>query len=300
MVKSVSIFSILEDIDGEISQTDNLNAYSRLLLLSKQNKVAKICYKDYDLWSKNLKNLNLICTQLTTTNFPEIIFPTHLIEYEDKTVGYLMPYIEGETFDKLLLHNKLSPQKILMIFDQLASVICRLPNNIHLGDLHAKNIIISNNNNAFLIDIDGFSIDNGYSLTCPLDFSSCNNCLPKTKYLNKDNTIKISKNTDILCLLEMFFIWLLKGVNPLRFSNRRFSLFLEYLFIRGVPKQVIDMFDMITKDEDNYLIYSSFKCFNNLLDKISYKDYLVVMNINDEENYYLNYINNIIKENKNG
>jgi len=301
MLDLIPISNILVDITGEISQTDNLNAYTRLFLLSKQNQVAKVCYKDYDLWIKNLHNLLLICNQITTRELPELVLPTSLIEYEGKIVGYLMPYIEGETLDKILLEHTIPTKKVLELFDKVAAIICRLPNNIHIGDLHSKNIVVSNDGNVFLIDVDGFSVDNGCTLTCPLNYScSYYDNIPKNKYFNQDQTVKISQNTDIFCLLELFFVWLLNGFNPLRFSKMRFSLFLEYLIVKGIPKQVIDMIDRISKNEDNFLICSPFSYFDALLDDISYEDYLMVMELQEQEKQYISYINNIIEENENG
>lgn len=301
MLDVIPIINIFELVDGEISQVGNTNAYSKLLILSKCGQVAKVCYKEYDLWNKNLTNLELICKRITVEDFPEIVFPTHWLGYEGNIIGYLMPYIEGETFDEILLNRVISKQKVLFIFDKLSSVIRRLPNNIHLGDFHAKNIMVANNGNVFLIDIDGFSVDNGYHLTCPLTYDTnlFDNSL-KSKYFNEDNTIKIGRNTDIYCLLEMFFSWLLNGINPLRFSQRRRSLFLEYLLIKGIPHQVIDMIERIFKKDDNYLIGLPFRHFDRLIDDISYKDYLSVMGIQAEEDQYLKYINQIIEENKSG
>lgn len=297
----VSLSSIINEIDGEISQAGNLNAYSRLFLLPGKKQVAKVCYKDFDLWHKNMFNLKLIYEQLVALDFPEIVFPTQLLEHNSDIVGYLMPYIEGMSFDEILLQQTASKKIILFVFDQVASVICKLPSNIHLGDLHAKNIIVSKEERVFLIDIDGFSVDNGYHLTCPLDYNSTSfNSSTQCKYFSNNRTIRISKNTDIYCLVEMFLIWLLKGINPLRFSKNKFSLFLEYLHLKGVPSQVTDMIGRISSSGENYLIQSPFICFENIVDDISYKDFLFVMGIQDEEKQYLSYIEQIIKENKNG
>lgn len=297
----IPLFDIFESVDGEISQDGNTNAYSKLLLLSQCGHVAKVCYKEYDLWNKNFTNLELICKQVNVKDFPEIVFPTHLLEHKGNIIGYLMPYIDGKTFDKILFNREISKQRVLFVFDKLSSIIRRLPNNIHLGDLHAKNIIVANNGNVFLIDVDGFSVDNGYHLTCPLDYDTdhFDNSL-KSKYFNEDSTIKIGRNTDIYCLLEMFLIWLLNGINPLRFSKRRWALFLEYLLIKGIPHQVVVMFDRMLKEGDNYLIHSPFSHFDGIIDSLSYRDYLSIMGIQAEEDQYLNYINKIIEENKNG
>ena len=296
MLDVISIYEIYDAVDGEISQKGNINAYSKILLLPKQKQVAKVCYKNWDLWHKNLTNLKLICNQISPQDFPEIVFPTGLLEHKGDIVGYLMPYIEGNTLFEVMDCKLFSTRDILMIFNRIASVIQRLPKNIHLGDLHPGNIIVSNDGNISLIDIDGFSVDEGYSMTCPL----CIEDLPLLKYLNNDNSVKIGENTDIYCLLHIFLNWLFDEINPFMFSNRRFSLFLEYLTIKGIPLHITDTFKRIKESEENYLIPSLFTYFVGVLDNISYDDFLCVMGIQEEENRYEQYINQIIKENLNG
>lgn len=299
MLDLISIHKIIEAVDGEISQEGNLNAYTKLLLLPKYKQVAKICYKDWDLWHKNIANLKLICNQICSTDFLEIVFPTALLEHKGDAVGYLMPYIEGNTLDEIINCNLKSPRDILIIFDRVASVIQRLPNNIHLGDLHSRNVIVTNDNNIHLIDIDGFSVDEGYSMTCPFNLDRNIFDILPSKYFINDNSVKIGKNTDIYCLSEIFFCWLFDGLSPFMFSNRRFSLFLEYLTIKGIPQDVVDMFGRVREKEENYLIPSPFINFDGILDSISYEDYLCVMNLEEEENKYNEYINQLIGESKN-
>ena len=161
-MKVVPFLDILDNINGEISQTGNLNAYTRLLLLPHKRQVAKVCYTNYDVWERNLANLKLISDQLHSDDFLELVLPTELIEYDGNIVGYLMPYVEGVTFDEILQNREIPRHIILNIFDQLALVINKLPTNIYLGDLHPKNVIVTNDGKVHLIDVDGFSVSNGF------------------------------------------------------------------------------------------------------------------------------------------
>ena len=297
----VSFLEILDDINGEISQVGDGNAYTRLLLLPRKHKIAKICYKNYDLWEQNLTNLQLISNQLKAECFPELVLPDQLVEYSGNIVGYIMPYVEGTTLDKILHSMGNATHCILSVFDQLASVINRLPANIHLGDLHSKNVIVTNNGNVYVIDVDGFSVDNGFTMTCPLCFNdSISNQLPQNKYFNDDKTVKIGTNTDIYCLIEMLLSWVFDEMNPLQFSEKRWGLFLDYLSIKGISKQVVNMIKRLRTEEDNYLIESSFVCFEKIKDSISYDDYLTVAGLRVEENKHKEYINKVIEENRNG
>ncbi|MBR6658325.1 MAG: hypothetical protein IKL18_09200 [Oscillospiraceae bacterium] len=301
MFTTISISTIQNKIIEEIPLNNNPNAYSKIFLIPQNKQIVKIYYKDWELWDKNLVNLKLICNQISSFDFPEIVFPLALLESNNYIVGYLMPYIEGDILDEILTFGLKSKQNILLIFNKIASVINRLPPNIHIGDLHSKNIIVTKNSDIFLIDIDGFSIDNGYLLTCPININeNIFHSLPKSKYFNKDCSVKISKNTDIYCLLKIFFTWLLGGINPFLFSKKKFKLFLKYLNIIGIPKEIIKMIYTIKKHRNNYLIPSLFLCFYDSIDRISYKDFLITMKIIDKENYYNSFINQIIGDKKNG
>ena len=300
-MKVVPFLDILDDINGEISQTGNLNAYTRLLLLPHKRQIAKVCYTNYDVWERNLANLKLISDQLHSDDFLELVLPTELIEYDGNIVGYLMPYVEGVTFDKILQNQEIPRHIILNIFDQLALVINKLPINIYLGDLHPKNVIVTNDGKVHLIDVDGFSVSNGFMMTCPLYYdNSKENILPRDKYFNKDGSVKIGKNTDIYLLIEMILSWIFNEINPLLFSRRRWRLFLEYLSAKGIPKQVVNMIERLRGEENNYLIDSPFICFEKLKSSISYKDYVAVMKLSTEESRHIKYINKVIEENKNG
>ena len=253
------------------------------------------------MWERNLANLKLISDQLHSDDFLELVLPTELIEYDGHIVGYLMPYVEGVTFDEILQNQEIPRHIILNIFDQLAIVINKLPTNIYLGDLHSKNVIVTNDGKVHLIDVDGFSVSNGFMMTCPLYYdNSKENILPRDKYFNKDGSVKIGKNTDIYLLIEMILSWIFNEINPLLFSKRRWKLFLEYLSVKGIPKQVVNMIERLRGEENNYLIDSPFICFEKLKSSISYKDYVAVMKLSTEENRHIKYINKVIEENKNG
>lgn len=295
----VSFLEILDDINGEISQAGNWNAYTRLLLLPQKQQIAKICYKNYDVWKRNITNLKLISNQLKSEDFPELVLPNELVEHNGNIVGYIMPYVEGITLGKILQSKGSNTHCILSVFDQLASVINRLPANIHIGDLHSQNVIVSNNGNAHVIDVDGFSADNGFTMTCPLCFNNIiSNQLPQNKYFNDDKSVKIGINTDIYCLIEIFFTWMFDGINPLHFSESKWKLFIEYLRVKGIQKQVLNMIERLRSEEGNYLIESPFASFGNQLSNISYDDYLSIMGIQSEEKIYAKYINRIIEESR--
>lgn len=300
-MRFVSLISIIDAAQGELSQTGNLNATARLILLPQHGQVAKIYTKRKELWYKNISNLSKICQLISPNDFPEIVFPIAFIEYLNETVGYLMPFIDGNTLDEVLTSKCRTTKEILLTFSQIASVLNRLPNEIHVGDIHPNNILVDHTGNMHLIDLDGFSLDNGYLMTCPLYFDDeCFKVLPLEKYFKADHSIKIGKNTDIYCLMRMFFTWLLDGFNPFQFSKHRFSLFCEYLRKKELPESAVEAVAQVRKQENNYLSPDFFLCFEPLLASFSFSDFLSVMGLVKDENMHCEYIDQIIEENRDG
>ena len=211
-----------------------------------------------------------------------------------------MPYIEGNTLEEVI-SRKLKPRAdIISVFNQVASVINRLPPNIHIGDLHQRNIIISYDCKISLIDIDGFSVDNGYCLTCPISCDRVNfETIPRHKYFRDDNTVRVGKNTDIYCLLEMFFTWILDGLSPFLFSKKRFVQFCKYLAIKGISAETVGALNRASEADDNFLTHLPFEDFNSL-ESISYDDFISVMGLADNESKYHAYISKLIREARNG
>ena len=297
----LSLSPILDAAEGDLSQEGNGNATARLLLLPRFRQVAKIYTKDPALWEKNLLNLKEICQQISPTDFPEIVFPTALIQYRCRTVGYLMPFLEGQTLEQALACRDRSVEAGLALFAQLAGVIARLPEKVHIGDLHPKNVLVGEDGQVHLIDLDGFSLEGGYPMTCPLYFESLPpGALPEEKYFQPDHCVKIGKNTDLYCLLELFFTWLFQGVNPFRFSKKRFSLFCDYLRQKGLPEPAVAAVVQVRQPGDNALPPDFFPCFAPVADALSYPDYLAAMGLKKEEEGYCRYIDQIIEENRNG
>ena len=155
---------LITNIQGEISQQENKNAYTRLFLIG-ETSVAKICCQSLDKMAKNLTNLRLICQTIEYADFPELVLPTALIEHKGITVGYVMPYIRGVCLDEAIINPHIADKIKIDWFNQLANLILKLPPFIHLGDLHGRNIIIDTNNRIRLIDVDGFPVDSGHALT---------------------------------------------------------------------------------------------------------------------------------------
>lgn len=297
MIPVVQLENIIAHFDQELSQEGNENAYTRLFLVRGTNNLAKICYKNERLWEKNITNLRFMCRELNPVLFPELVFPTSLIEHDGRIVGYSMPYIEGETLSERIRSRHESKFLVMRWFDQIGSLINRLPNGIYIGDLHGGNIIIDRTSHVRLIDIDGFSVERENIMTCPMhynDFLLRN--LPYEKYYNPDGSTKIGKNSDIYCWFSLIFDYLLDGLNPFHFSPRRLRMFIKYLEDKKVPVSFLAMLQQITGPQNNYITQDICASLIKSCGSISYGDFLTSGNLSEEEDLLGRYISTIINE----
>ena len=110
----------------------------------------------------------------------------------------------------------------LIVFAKLASVINKLPQGVYIGDLHVNNVLVDSDYEIHLIDIDGFSTENGETLSVPLPLPNI-----RQKYYNKLGEPIISRNSDIYCIYRMFIDWIGSGFNLLEGKYRK--NYLSYL-----------------------------------------------------------------------
>lgn len=207
----------------EISQEQNLNAYTRLFIVNEKT-VIKIYTSSPELAKQNVDNLLLMRRRDDLASIKELVMPTSLIRVHGKIVGYSMPYIFGCSLYQLLEAEKVSDKVKLSAFNQLADVIRTMPEDVSIGDLHGENVMVDADNRIHLIDIDGFSLRDGHSLTMP----HCS-CFPNIigKYNTPDGTAIVSKDSDIFCFFHLLLTWL--SGSELSMSNYSRQQYFKYL-----------------------------------------------------------------------
>lgn len=202
--------------EKEILSDEDSSAYAKLFI--KENAVIKIYVSNPSLAHRNIDILFSVisCSELRSN--PYVVFPSALIALSGRIIGYVMPFIDGKTLDTYLYDSKTPYENIIDYLSQIASAINSLPLNIHIGDLHPKNIIVDYNNRIHLIDIDGFSVDDLHSMSCPLNtwshFPNSPLILSKT---NIDGGVVVTRKTDNICLILILLDYLL--------AEKRFSFF---------------------------------------------------------------------------
>lgn len=286
----------------EISQENNPNANARLFIVKCQRRVAKIYnglknetengekimfFPDVE---KNIENLIEISELLSTDLFPGIALPTALILFCGQTVGYEMPYISGVDLGTALSDPRYSHEQKVGWFNQLADIILSLPDGVFVGDLHSQNVLVRDNGTIALIDVDGFSLAANNLLTCPAMYIED---LPP-KYYDAHGCLKISRETDILCLFRMFFRYLFEGQDIAHFSSSWKARLPEYLEKRGIHSDLIATVSNLFSDEENVIQPGMFTCWNDISPTGEYQRFLASTGLDNQELMSTEYINAII------
>jgi hypothetical protein len=207
---------------NKIIQQDNYNSCSTLFIYD--DKVLKVYDEDNEFTKFNLNVIkNIINKKSYLSNIEELVLPKELLIYNDKIVGYTMPYIKGITLDEAIKNNLFNDDEMKNIFIKLLNTINKfdkLPFKFSIGDMHEKNIIIDKNHNINIIDSDSFIIDNNKLLVD-------DNYLVG-KYVNhfydNDQLEKIGSTTDYYSLLCIILNYVYKDIiedkmNPITWAK---------------------------------------------------------------------------------
>ncbi len=216
----------------EISQELNHNAYTRLFIIDEKT-VVKIFVSSPELAVKNIDNLLLMRNRDDLEVLSELTMPTELIRIQNEIIGYSMPYIQGCTLNKFLTDKHISDKFKISAFKQLACLICSMPEDIFIGDLHGENVLIDSNYKIHLIDIDGFSLKDGHCLTVP---QSAPNIVGK--YIDDEGNRIISRNSDIYCFYNLFLNWI--ADSPFAMSDFYRVRYIQYLKENGFPLEIYE------------------------------------------------------------
>lgn len=256
--------------NDEISQENNLNATARLWI--QENGTV---YKQYviynELTKKNIDNLLKIASNRALRGLPELSLPLEIYSTDDRVEGYLMEYHDMKSLMHYLTDK--NHTVVLMAFQHLASLINKLPRDVYVGDLHARNVLV-NENEIRIIDIDGFSLKHGHKISCPLESCSNHSIFLHKKYRDRVGDFSISRESDIACVLWLFLTYLME-TNPFNYTEdelKRYFLFLKDL---GLPQDLYEMLNCMMSPQKNYLVPSAFeKVPIQMLNCCSYKEYV--------------------------
>ena len=234
----------------EISQDNNANANSQLYIL-ENGLVFKLFIPESD-YLQNVRNLFCLKEYGELKSVKEVVLPVELIRMEEDIIGYFMPYVKGRTLTTFLHDSTILPEKKLNVFVKLASAINKLPEGVYVGDLHAKNVLVDADYEVYLIDIDGFSTENGETFSVPQPLPNV-----RKKYYNKLGEPIVSRNSDIYCLYSMFIDWIGNGFSLLEGKYRK--KYLSYLHHIEGGKLLAHQLKILYNKSDNIISPEAFR-----------------------------------------
>lgn len=236
--------------DNEISQVENSNATARLWIQPDHT-----VYKQYvvrnEVTEQNITNLLLMAEHKKAWKISEIVFPLEIVKDSGAVLGYTMLYINGRTIDKYQSDRKVPRNSQLGVLLKVAKVIDALPKGVYIGDLHGNNILVDDNENIHIIDVDGFSLDKGYKISCPAEFWLLSSARQNKKYW-KGGRFVISKDSDILCWYMLFVTWLM-GASPLMYTENEVQNYFSYLKSVGFSISILDDISRLSSKRHNII-----------------------------------------------
>ena len=270
---------------NEISQEGNINANSKLFILN--NGIVFKMYLPKRPYLQNLNNLLLIKERKELNAIPELVLSTELVKFNHNIIGYLMPYIKGQKLFAYLSNSSITNKQKLQIFTQLSKVINQLPTDIHIGDLHANNIIIDQYHKIHLIDIDGFSLDKGEQLSVPLPLPNI-----LEKYYNTEGKPIISKNSDIYCVFRLFLRYISQGFDLLNSEYK--DDYISFLKNTNNFKKLTEELEILYSIKDNVLDNETFCSLS--VDEISLNSFFLNSNFAEKNRQASSILRNFWEE----
>lgn len=235
---------------NEISQEGNFNANAKLFIVN-ENTVAKIYTKPALTAVKNIRNLLKLRKHKDIKGINGIVFPNDLISLDEHIVGYSMDYIHGDQLQIAWNNDRISQFQKYCWINAIADIIKQLPDGINIGDLHSRNVLIDGENSVRIIDVDGFSLADGYVLSSPLAYYKPDS-LP-SKYFGANGDVIVNRNNDILCFFRLFFKLVTPEIDFYAWPHKYQFSYLEFLAQQGVDNKFINAVKVTLSNGDNYL-----------------------------------------------
>ena len=223
----------------EISQEENINSYTRIFV-NEYGVVSKIYVGNPEFSRKNIEIIKYLLDNRSLLSDRFIAKPISIIVYKEKTIGYTMPYVSGVTLQEYLSSSFVSRESRATALCSLGKALNSLPSNVHIGDLHAQNVIVQPCEEIRVIDVDGFYVEGLHRMTCPLDYllEDEKEQLP-AKYHTDNGEIIISSESDLLCYTLIILNYLLGNYNYLSLSKDDRVRYLRFINKRGLDKDIV-------------------------------------------------------------
>lgn len=246
------------------------NTEAQLYILPIKNKwqtINKLLKKLYitsgPKFGNKLETINSLIDLKEDINIPEIVFPEKLAIVDSQVVGYTMDLIKSVNLETALRSYDIDAQTKIKYLTQIGEILEKMKlvrkytsvKDFYLNDMHENNFIIDTETDSIkVVDIDSCKINDNMTFASRyLSPVSIIKDIPKYK-TETDNRCggyyKPTEDTDLYCYNLMILNTLFGGgINRLTLED--LYNYLEYLYLIGVPLELVDIFEKIVSNNHN-------------------------------------------------
>lgn len=240
------------------------------------------------IFGNKLKTINSLIDINDHSDMQEFILPDKVVTVNNHAVGYIMPYVESTNLRVLLTDPNIDYNTKIAYLKEVGTILRKMQKmrengeviDFYLNDMHEGNFIVDSKTGRLkVVDLDSAKID------CNMPFLS--------KYLSPLTEIKhfpnkYRKTTDMICLgdfipdensdLYCYILMILNtisGVEICRLKQEQYFSYLEYLRDLGISDKLLEAFARIYSDEKNINPDEHLDELPEVMDKTSYKNFVM-------------------------
>lgn len=239
------------------SYINDPDSYTRLVFCKKSIiKLYEYNKDDEEVISRDIETL----LSISKINLPKgrFVFPLRIIIYNDRVIGYEMPYITGKKLSEALKYadSNMAKSWFVQIYRDIQFVE-GLESPFAFSDLHEDNIIVDTAGNLIHCDLDGWKIIGGRGKSARymnMQKDLLSNYPNKYRQETNKKFYYTDINTDILSLLVIILNYIM-GDGPCfaSLSQRDVVEYLKYIEKQGIPRAFLKMIKVVYSNEPNYI-----------------------------------------------
>ena len=247
-----------------------LNTESQVYYFKSQGKpmiLKKLFYQDGVTFANKLYTLEMLSSN--KEKLPNsFMVPDALISVSGKIPGFVVPFMEGENLEKVLLDSNCTLEEKKYFLTKVGEILNQMKairdntslKDLFLCDLHASNFVVNRNNHEVgVVDLDSCKINGNKSSTSlflnPLGL--LNHVKGKYNIIgDKEGNYNIGyveadENTDLYCysMMLLSFLYGNREINCVSLDN--YYRYLDYLSYVGIDDNLLDSFRNLVSNKKN-------------------------------------------------
>lgn len=203
--------------------------------------------------ASKLFNVSLLGDKREEIDMEELVIPNYLATMDNEIIGFTVPRIFDSTNLSLILSDtKIDNSDKIQLLYKVGKLLKKVDSlrrkkiiNLHLGDLHEDNILVTKDNNIKVIDLDSVYLGTNYPPVSHYLTTNKNLIYFGRKYKkNKDDIVYPTKSSDLLCY-NMMILNTIARQNINRLDISEYFSYVNYLEYLGFGTDVINSFKRI-------------------------------------------------------